>query len=178
VIRVFKVSISLVRCTQFLTGGKFSGRGKVRSVSFSREISAIAAAKSNSVLLISWRSIISSHLLIPTALQISINVSHRIRFCAQNFLKVGFEVRAALHQVSSLLFHPRLRLTMSMIFSPSADAQSQPAIAIYTLLFLIDVILPCSSVVKKSARSLYQIRFKPVNGILPSPHLSANFSNL
>ena len=49
VIRVFKVSISLVRCTQFLTGGKFSGRGKVRSVWFSRGISAIAAAKSNSV---------------------------------------------------------------------------------------------------------------------------------
>ena len=51
-IRVFKVSISLVRCTQFLTGGKFSGRGKVRSVWFSRGIFAIAAAKSNSVLLI------------------------------------------------------------------------------------------------------------------------------
>ena len=49
VIRVFKISISLVRCTQFLTGGKFSGRGKVRSVWFSRGISAIAAAKSGSV---------------------------------------------------------------------------------------------------------------------------------
>jgi hypothetical protein len=71
-----------------------------------------------------------------------------------------------------------LRLTMSMIFSPSADALSQPAIAIYTLLFLIDVILPCSSVVKKSAISLYQIRLKPVNGILLSPHLTANFSNV
>jgi hypothetical protein len=52
VIRVFKISISLVRCTQFLTGGKFSGRGKVRSVWFSRGISAIAATKSGSVLLI------------------------------------------------------------------------------------------------------------------------------
>jgi hypothetical protein len=52
VIRVFKRSISFVRCTQFLTGGKFSGRGKVRSVWFSRGISAIAAAKSGSVLLI------------------------------------------------------------------------------------------------------------------------------
>ena len=150
----------------------------MRSFWPSWEISAIAAAKSNSVCLISLRSIISSQLLIPTALQISIKVSRRIRFCAQNLLKVALEVRAALHQVSSVLFHPRLRLTMSMIFSPSADALSQPAIAIYTLLFLIDVILPCSSVVKKSARSLYQIRFKPVNGILPSPHLIANFSNV
>ena len=52
VIRVFKISISLVRCTQFLTGGKFSGRGKVRSVSPLWGISAIAAAKSGSVLLI------------------------------------------------------------------------------------------------------------------------------
>jgi len=128
VIRVFKVSISLVRCTQFLTGGKFSGRGKVRSFWPSWGISAIAAAKSNSVCLISLRSIISSQLLIPTALQISINVSRRIRFGAQNLLKVAFEVRAALHQVSSLLFHPRLRLTMSMIFSPSSDALSKPAI--------------------------------------------------
>ena len=48
---VFKISISLVRCTQFLTGGKFSGRGKVRSVWLSREISAIAATKSGSVLI-------------------------------------------------------------------------------------------------------------------------------
>jgi len=128
-IRVFKVSISFVRCTQFLTGGKFSGRGKVRSLWLSWGISAIAAAKSNSVSFISLRSIISSQLLIPTALQISINVSRRIRFCAQNLLKVAFEVRAALHQVSSLLFHPRLRLTMSMIFSPSSDALSKPAIA-------------------------------------------------
>jgi len=37
---------------------------------------------------------------------------------------------------------------------------------------------PRSSVVKKSARSLYQIRFKPVNGILLSPHLTANFSKV
>ena len=90
VIRVFKVSISLVRCTQFLTGGKFSGRGKVRSFWPSWGISTIAAAKSNSVCLISLRSIISSQLLIPTALQISINVSRRIRFGAQNLLKVAF----------------------------------------------------------------------------------------
>ena len=48
---VFKVSISFVRCTQFLTGGKFSGRGKVRSVWLSWGISAIAAAKSGSVLI-------------------------------------------------------------------------------------------------------------------------------
>ena len=126
---VFKMSISLVRCTQFLTGGKFCGRGKVRSVWLSRGISAIAAAQSNSVCLISLRSIISSQLLIPTALQISINVSRRIRFCAQNLLKVALEVRAALHQVSSVLFHSRLRRTISMIFNPSSDALSKPAIA-------------------------------------------------
>ena len=40
---VFKISSSFVRCTQFLTGGKFSGRGKVRSVWPSWGISAIAA---------------------------------------------------------------------------------------------------------------------------------------
>jgi hypothetical protein len=37
---------------------------------------------------------------------------------------------------------------------------------------------PRSSAVQKSAISLYQIRFKPVNGILLSPHLTANFSNV
>ena len=40
---VFKISSSFVRCTQFRTGGKFSGRGKVRSFWPSWGISAIAA---------------------------------------------------------------------------------------------------------------------------------------
>ncbi len=91
----FKMSSSFVRFTQFLTGGKFSGKGKFLSVSESRGISAIAAAKSGSVFLISLRSIMSSQLLTPTALQISINVSRRICLCVQNLFNVAFEVRAA-----------------------------------------------------------------------------------
>jgi len=126
--RVFRVLRWDVRSSQFQTGGMLSGSANVRSVWVSGAISAIEAANSNSVCLISLRSIISSQLLIPTALQISINVSRRIRFCAQNRFKVAFEVRAALHQVSSVLFHPKLRLTMSMIFSPSSDDLSKSAI--------------------------------------------------
>jgi hypothetical protein len=124
----FKISISFVRSTQFLTWGKLSGRGKFLSFSESWGRSAIAAAKSNSVCFISLRSIISSQLLIPTALQISINVSRRIDLRAQNRFKVACEVRAARHQVTSVLFHLRLRLIILIIVSPSSDALSKPAI--------------------------------------------------
>ena len=83
-----------------------------------------------------------SQFSISTALQILIKFSRLISIFAQNRFKVAVETKAATHQVSSVLFHPRLRLTMSMIFSPSSDARSKPAIAIYTLLFFLDVILP------------------------------------
>jgi hypothetical protein len=57
-----------------------------------------------------------------------IKFSRLIPILAQNRFKVAVETKAARHQVSSVLFHPRLRLTMSMIFSPSSDALSKPAI--------------------------------------------------
>lgn len=83
-----------------------------------------------------------SQFSISTTLQILIKFSGLILIFAQNGFKVAVETKATTHQVSSVLFHPRLRLTMSMIFSPSSDALSKPAIAIYTLLFFLDVILP------------------------------------
>ena len=83
-----------------------------------------------------------SQFSISTALQILIKFSRLIPIFAQNRFKVAVETKAATHQVSSVLFHPRLRLTMSMIFSFSSDALSKPAIAIYTLLFFLDVNLP------------------------------------
>jgi len=83
-----------------------------------------------------------SQFSISTALQILIKFSYLIPIFAQNRFKVAVETKAATPQVSSVLFHPRLRLTMSIIFSPSSDALSKPTLAIYTLLFFLDVILP------------------------------------
>jgi hypothetical protein len=71
-----------------------------------------------------------------------IKFSGLIPIFVQNGFNVAVETKAATDQVSSVLFHPRLRLTMSMILSPSSDALSKPAIAIYTLLFFLDVVLP------------------------------------